>query len=189
MQQKPPKGERAATFFNFLLPLREASQLCGVVPLAHSFPPPPPPLRIFLAIDVFPARRLCLLCFFFVHLVFLWSRLLSSLSLLAWFVTQSQRENKPVPVYYTRTRTRTPSVSGPRKTGMSAFFLLPLWAEWGNAQGVAEGAGCIAFILALVFSCNSFTHTRSLHPHRKKKYYHQILNLFQKILKFKMIKY
>jgi len=68
MQQKPPKGERAATFFNFLLPLREASQLCGVVPLAHSFPPPPPPLRIFLAIDVFSARRLCLLCFF----LFIW---------------------------------------------------------------------------------------------------------------------
>lgn len=86
----------------------------------------PPPSEFSWPLTFF-AHEGCV--FFFV---FLWSRLLSSLSLLAWFVTQSQRENKPVPVYCT---TLTVSL-GRGKPVCALSFCSHCAAEWDLPTGV-----------------------------------------------------
>lgn len=126
MQQKPTKGERAVSFFQFPAAItpRVAAVRC---PSCTQF-------------SVFPPSEFSWPLTFFAHegcvffLVFLWSRLLSSLSLLAWFVTQSQRENKPVPVYYT-----TLAVSlGRGKPVCALSFCSHCAAEWDLPTVVVE---------------------------------------------------
>lgn len=109
---------------------------------AGRFPPflPTPPARIFLAIDVFA------LMLFFAS----WPRLLSSLSLRAWFVTESQRENKPVPVY----------CLWAVENRYVRFLFAPTVVWVGTAEGDRRGRQRgMGFILALAFSRDSFART------------------------------